>query len=1331
MDGPQNAILGNSIDLNGALGIALADGGNEDQEAPVLTSAENGSTHVEGSLGSDPNTQFRIELFASPDCDDSGAGEGRTYLGFGNVTTNGGGSADIDITVPATAAAGDVVTATATDPDGNTSQFSNCVVVTGSATPTPSPTATVTPTPTATGSVTPSPTGQCDAIPTGSTPTGRCNADRQRLPRGLLVQGDVQCDDDVDSVDALQQLRDVAGLETFQEDGCPGIGSAGRDLRRRGLRWRRRFRRCAEGVAARRGAERDPGRALSGHRRSPLDSRLDLRRVYNSRDRAIVHGDKPMTQIPRTHMSASGIVLLALAVSLAALIGVGAFDAKPALGATFTVNTVDDHDDGECEATFFGSCSLREAINASNGGGVTDLIQFNIPGAQLHTIEVVQGGLPTITKPVIIDGTTEEAGRVAIRGEMADADLTDTNYVNGLTIVGGGSTIRGVAIYEFSGNGIAISGLGGNTIVDTYIGTPDGDAASKAVGNGGHGVLIDGTANNEVGGDGLSDDKEPEEVPEANVISNNGQVQIWDTGKIVRDPGDGVHITGAGATGNSVLGSLIGTDDTGTADYGNQRNGVAIRNGASGNAVGGSEPGEGNTISGNELHGVHVRGANTMSNSVLGNIIGLNSFGGGVIGNSGDGVRFEASGNDIGLADAVSFTCDGGCNVISGNTGDGIAIIDGIEPDFFPADANGVHGNFIGTDKLGAVDHGNGGEGVRINGAITTSVFGNLISGNSGNGVDIFGGGSNAVRGNVIGLELVGGFALGNSENGVSIDGSPGNAVGGLTAGERNVISGNALAGISIEGIASTANVVSGNYIGLDVNGTAARGNGGSGVEIVGASGNTIGGSAAGEGNIISANGDYGVNIVAAGPKTSANDNLVLGNRIGTDPTGIADIGNQASGIHIAAGEGESASNNVIGGIKPGSGNLVSGNTESGVQISGVGATGNQLLANMIGTNADASAALENDLHGVEIGDAPDNRIGDTVEGSPNMISGNGQTGIFIHGVAAARNAVINNLVGTNAEGDDLGNELDGVNIFESSNSAIGGVGDSSGNTIAFNGQRGVLVHGDGTGNSILRNRIYSNGNLGIDLGADGVTANDAGDGDAGANGLQNFPVILNVVNGSTSITGEYNGSPKAVLRIEFFYSSQCDPSGYGEGQRYLGFEPIVTDAAGFAEIDVVFPDTVFAGDYLAATATDTNSNTSEFSGCVLVTGPVTATPTPSPTPSPTPTATPEPTATPTPTPTPTPAPIANGDVDCDGDVDTVDALAILRYVAGLPPLLQNEPCPDVGSDIGGGDIFGDVGCDGVVDSVDGLRALRHTAGLPPLSAPVGCPVVGTTGAAR
>lgn len=132
-------------------------------------------------------------------------------------------------------------------------------------------------------------------------------------------------------------------------------------------------------------------------------------------------------------------------------------------------------------------------------------------------------------------------------------------------------------------------------------------------------------------------------------------------------------------------------------------------------------------------------------------------------------------------------------------------------------------------------------------------------------------------------------------------------------------------------------------------------------------------------------------------------------------------------------------------------------------------------------------------------------------------------------------------------------------------------------------------------------------------------------------------------------------------------------------------------------------------------------------------TPPITPSPTPVVTPSPTPgsetpTATLSPTPTPTPTGSPTPTPgvesVLWGDTQCDDDVDAVDMLAILTFIAGFPPIEQNEPCPNVGDPFLGF-VFADALCDGDVDSVDALAVGRYIAGLPPLASEPGCPDIG------
>jgi Calx-beta domain/IPT/TIG domain len=140
------SILGNSISGSAGTGIDLGDNGhtandpgdadggaNGQQNYPVLNTVTsgNGTTTVAGTLNSKANGSYRIELFSNPSCNASGYGEGETYLGFANVTTDSGGNAAFVITVNGTVAAGRVVTATATDSNGSTSEFSACAAVGG------------------------------------------------------------------------------------------------------------------------------------------------------------------------------------------------------------------------------------------------------------------------------------------------------------------------------------------------------------------------------------------------------------------------------------------------------------------------------------------------------------------------------------------------------------------------------------------------------------------------------------------------------------------------------------------------------------------------------------------------------------------------------------------------------------------------------------------------------------------------------------------------------------------------------------------------------------------------------------------------------------------------------------------------------------------------------------------------------------------------------------------------------------------------------------------------------------------------------------------------
>lgn len=227
----------------------------------------------------------------------------------------------------------------------------------------------------------------------------------------------------------------------------------------------------------------------------------------------------------------------------------------------------------------------------------------------------------------------------------------------------------------------------------------------------------------------------------------------------------------------------------------------------------------------------------------------------------------------------------------------------------------------------------------------------------------------------------------------------------------------------------------------------------------------------------------------------------------------------------------------------------------------------------MLGTDATGAIARGNGQGGIwaAAGSATIGTNGDGVNDAAerNVISSNAVEGVLI---TSSNNIVAGNYIGTDVTGaSDLRN---GVGL------AYGGVRVES-----------------GTGNRITQNSIAFNNGLGIDLGGDGVTQNDLGDDDGGANTLQNFPVITGAVTalGTTTISGTLNSTPGGTFTIELFRSDAKDPSGYGEGQHYLASTSVSTDTSGNGAFSVAVP-AIATGQWLTATATSSGGNTSEFS---------------------------------------------------------------------------------------------------------------------------------------
>jgi titin len=244
-------------------------------------------------------------------------------------------------------------------------------------------------------------------------------------------------------------------------------------------------------------------------------------------------------------------------------------------------------------------------------------------------------------------------------------------------------------------------------------------------------------------------------------------------------------------------------------------------------------------------------------------------------------------------------------------------------------------------------------------------VNGFLASGLNGDGIQIDGAGAtgNLIAGCYVGTNATGNAAVGNGDEGIVIwHGASGNTIGGNTAADRNVISGNDQMGVLISDSGTDNNVVIGNYIGTDADGTADLGNLVSGVRIVlGADNNTIGGTAAGEGNVISGNNYNGIHIVDNGTSGI----IVQGNYIGLDKTGLVALGNNGDGIEI------NDANNVIGGTGAGEGNVIAFNGQDGVYITGSADDQNLISGNSIFSNGGLGIDLT--PNGVGVGGGANN----------------------------------------------------------------------------------------------------------------------------------------------------------------------------------------------------------------------------------------------------------------------------------------------------------------------------------------------------------------------
>ncbi|MBI2272104.1 MAG: T9SS type A sorting domain-containing protein [Bacteroidetes bacterium] len=756
--------------------------------------------------------------------------------------------------------------------------------------------------------------------------------------------------------------------------------------------------------------------------------------------------------------------------------------------ATYTVTTI----------AASGAGSLSAAIASATTSG--DNIVFAIPTATgnpaTRTITLT-GALPVIsTANITIDGTTQ-----TITGYTGVCPKIIIN-VNSTTRDGISSTATGTAIY-----GLYIKG-GQNGFYTTKSGAIVGAAGKGNVlsGNSNHGIYVNCASTftgitikgNYIGVDTLGTSVEVNGTSTSfhgvyitNASSSLSGVTIGGSasgeGNIISgNAGKGIYINSASATSSTgvvIKGNKIGVDVNGTADLGNGSDGVYVYK-TTDCTVGGGGTYENNIISGNAGYGIYYDPtiATTAPHFVVkGNYIGVNAVGTASLSNTSGGVYLLSTGSNKTVA--IGGTVSGEGNVISGNGGDGVSL------SCTSVLAITVYGNKIGVNAAGTAVLANNGHGLIITSATFSSCIvggsgatdGNIISGNSGKGVYLTTTSSSAgsvIKGNKIGVNAAGDTDFGNGADGIYIINQTDCTIGGSTAAESNVISGNTGYGIYFSASVTTTAphiLIKGNYIGASSDGTMGFSNSSGGIYMpAGAGAKTVflGGSASGEGNIISGNGGAAVDLNSSGAITAT----IYGNKIGVDGAGTYAIANSGNGISLNSGSGGLTA--TIGGSGTYEGNTISGNTSNGILLTSGSTTVATIKGNMIGTNSAGTSALGNSGDGIQMANSGSNlalTIGSSTAGESNVISGNSGDGIDLVTVASGSITcnIKANKIGTGSSAtESMGNGGYGIRTSVK-DVVIGGSLGADKNYIWNNGTEGVLVTGATTTNVLISHNSF------------------------------------------------------------------------------------------------------------------------------------------------------------------------------------------------------------------------------------------------------------------
>lgn len=695
----------------------------------------------------------------------------------------------------------------------------------------------------------------------------------------------------------------------------------------------------------------------------------------------------------------------------------------------------------------------------------------NGPGLQVN-------GTGIVVRALRIVGFTGTAVQVQGSHNAIEGCHVVSNLQYGLHVLGSSNRVGGVSnalrnmIYGNTRGGVVITNGAGNTVRANLVGVNIFGFGSSGRGeppqergiwlSGGRETLLEGwtggvlvvsgngvgvelgpaTYSNTVRGAWFSTDAEGTgSVPNADALIIHGPSHgnvlggAFDTQRNVigANSNRAVQLL-AGSSNNVIRSLLVGFHPLFTALYTNQY-GLLISNSA-GNVVG--APGDSNFIVGCSVAGLHLNGTGATHNLIQHTALG-----------AGPGFLSQARNYETLVLDGAPANQVGPANSIVLSSNHGIRVSGRAAAD------NLLIGNSIGVNVLGQ-QQPNLGHGVYLQQVPGTllgdgSVTGrNTIGGNFGYGVVLEGTGTydTLVGGNWIGVAGAAPQSRTNRLGGVWLDNAPSNTIG-IAGGAPNVISGNDGAGVLVSGTAAWRNQIVNNFIGLDPAGTGSLFNTGHGVQLAQARATRIGGTGAGERNVISGNQGYGI-LVEAGETYS---NLIAGNFIGTRSNGFATVSNTLGGVRVESW------GTLIGGPTTNARNVVAGNGGPGLLITGAEASNTVVQNNHLGVMASGQAASPNGGDGVRVaGGASGTTIGGA--GAGNLIGGNGQNGVFITGSSTRQARVSGNLIGTYAGGTNGGgrNAHFGIRVSQAADHVIGGTNAGEGNLICANLHGGILV---------------------------------------------------------------------------------------------------------------------------------------------------------------------------------------------------------------------------------------------------------------------------------